>query len=366
MVEASDIKKSTILIIDDEINNLELIEAILAHEGYRHIITLNDPRQALQIYRDYHPELVLLDLQMPHLSGFQVMDQLRNEEPDGMAPILILTGMIDREVRLRSLAGGARDFLTKPFDPSEALSRIRNLIEMRLMNKQLKNQNRWLDEKVSERTEELHTAQLEMVQRLARAAEYRDDVTGFHIIRMSLYCKLLAKAVGFSDQESQEFQLAATVHDIGKIGIRDEILLKPGKLTPEEWEQMKQHTLIGADMLADGRSRVLQTAHLIALTHHEKWDGSGYPCGLKGEEIPLAGRICAIADVFDALTSPRPYKEAWTVEATLDHIVSKKGEHFDPDLVDQFIQVLPEILEIKEKYTDLSFSPIPSESKTAC
>ncbi len=252
--------------------------------------------------------------------------------------------------RVRSLQSGAKDFLTKPFDRIETLTRIHNMLEVRLLHNQVRDQNVILERKVQERTAELNDTRLEIIRRLGIAAEYRDNETGLHIIRMSKICQVLGKAVGMTESEAELLLNASPMHDIGKIGIPDRILLKPGKLDADEWEIMKTHAAIGADMLSGHSSELLNMAKEIALTHHEKWDGSGYPRGLKGEDNPLAGRICAVSDVFDALTSVRPYKKAWSVEDSVAEIQRGKGANFDPDMVDVFMDTLDEIVSIKEQY----------------
>lgn len=346
-----DILNARLLIVDDQPYNIALLRMILRDAGYTNIATTTDPREALPMYHSDKPDIVLLDLQMPHIDGFGVMAQLREAEGD-IIPVLVLTAETDPEIRYRALQSGARDFLNKPFDKIETLSRIRNLIEMNLQYKRIRANNAELELKVQERTQELRNTQLEIIHRLGHAAEYKDNETGFHIIRMSLFCGILGKAMGMTQVELEVLQRASPMHDVGKIGIPDRVLLKPGKLDVDEWAIMKTHAAIGADLLAGSNSPLIQLASTIALTHHEKWDGSGYPRGLKGDAIPLAGRICAICDVFDALTSERPYKRAWTVEEAMAEIHTGAGRHFDPDLVALFDTVLPEILHIREQYQE--------------
>jgi putative two-component system response regulator len=254
------------------------------------------------------------------------------------------------ETRLKALDMGAKDFLEKPFDRLEAMTRIQNMLEVRLLHNEVRNQNRVLEERVKERTIDLINTQREILRRLGKASEYRDDDTGFHINRMSQYCQLIAKSADMSDRFSDMILDISAMHDIGKIGIPDSILLKPDKLNNDEFEIMKTHTIIGADILSGSDSPILRLAESIALTHHERWDGSGYPNGLAGESIPIEGRICALADVFDALTSIRPYKSAWSVENAVAEMEKGRGSHFDPKLFDVFIKVLPQIVEIKDKY----------------
>jgi putative two-component system response regulator len=346
------IRDARILVVDDLELNIKLLENLLAEAGYRRVFSTTDSRQVAQLYRELSPDLVILDLHMPHRNGFQVMEDLREIEHDSYIPVLVLTGLPDHATRLRALEAGARDFLSKPFEHVEALTRIRNMIEVRLLHNEVREQNRILEEKVRQRTQQLRETQLEIVRRLGRAAEYRDNVTGMHVIRMSHYCAELARAIGWDDEACEMLLHASPMHDIGKIGIPDRILLKEGKLTPEEWEVMKSHATIGAELLSGSTSPLMHMAMEIAHSHHEKWDGSGYPNGLKGEQIPIVGRIVALCDVFDALTTERPYKRAWSVEEVIAEIDRQSGRHFDPNLVEAFKSILPRILQIRERYTE--------------
>ena len=253
---------------------------------------------------------------------------------------------------LRALAAGARDFIPKPFDRTELLMRVRNLLDAQLAHRLVYDQKAVLERMVWVRTEELRRTRLQVVQRLGMAAEYRDEETGNHILRMSHTSALLAHTIGWSVGDCELILNASPMHDIGKIGIPDAILLKPGKFEPHEWEIMKSHTIIGERLLGGDDSNLMRMAREIALTHHEKWDGSGYPNGLAGEAIPQAGRIAALADVFDALISDRPYKKAWTVEAAVNLIKENSGKHFEADLVEAFLQVLPGVVEIRERFAD--------------
>jgi putative two-component system response regulator len=346
------IRAAKILVVDDLELNIKLLETLLAEAGYSQVFSTIDSRKVAEMYRDIRPDLVLLDLHMPYLNGFQVMEQLRALEQGSYIPVLVLTGLPDQATRLRALESGARDFLSKPFEHIEALTRIRNMIEVRLLHNSAREQNRILEEKVRERTQELRETQLEIIRRLGRAAEYRDNVTGMHVIRMSQYCARLAREIGWTAEECETLLYASPMHDIGKIGIPDRILLKEGKLNAEEWEIMKSHASIGAELLDGSSSPLMQMAMRIALTHHEKWDGTGYPRGLRGEDIPMVGRIVSLCDVFDALTSERPYKEAWPIEDVMDEILAQAGRHFDPSLVEVFNRILPDLLEIRNHYND--------------
>jgi putative two-component system response regulator len=341
-----------ILIVDDQSPNVLLLERMLKSEGYREVYCTTDPREVAQLYARHRFDLVLLDLNMPHLNGFEVMEQLSLVERDSYLPVLVLTAQSDMETRLRALEAGAKDFIGKPFERLEVLTRIRNMLEVRLMHNQIRDHNRSLEEKVRKRTLELLDTRLEVIRRLGRAAEYRDNETGLHIIRMSKFSVRLAQAAGLREEECEMILNASPMHDIGKIGIPDRILLKPGRLDEEEWAVMKTHAAIGAEILSGHDSGLMGLARLIALTHHERWDGTGYPGGLKGEDIPLVGRIVALCDVFDALTTERPYKKAWSVASALSYINENSGGHFDPELVERFRTILPQVLEIKERYAE--------------
>jgi len=343
-----------ILIVDDEASNLKLLEKMLRAHGYEHLTLIQDPREVLPHCKSQMPDLILLDLNMPHLDGFAVMALLQEQFGTTLSPILVLTAQQGFEHRLRALNNGARDYLTKPFDRAEMLARVRNLIEAQLFQKFMRDQNALLDELVRQRTQELRDTRLQVVRRLGRAAEFRDNETGYHILRMSHSSVLVARALGWDEEQCELLLHASPMHDVGKIGIPDSILLKPGKLDPGEWEIMKSHTTIGEHILDGDNSPLLQLARQIAISHHEKWDGSGYPHGLKGEEIPLSGRIVALADVFDALTSERPYKKAWSIEAALEYMQNNSGTHFDPTLVQHFVRLLPQILAISTRFAEPS------------
>lgn len=345
----SDVLSAKILLLDDREENVALLHEILRGAGYVNVKGIIDSREAVAVYKEFSPDLLILDLNMPYLDGFEVMERLREIDRSDYLPILILTAEQDAVTRQRALKSGARDFLTKPFEPLEALARIWNLLEVRLLHNRLRDQNKILEEAVRERTRELWQSRLDIIHRLSLAAEYRDDFTGVHLKQMSAYAVALAKAAGLDERELELLGHASQMHDIGKIRIPDQILLKPGKLSPEEWEIIKTHPAIGGEILAGSDSPLLQMAERIALTHHEKWDGSGYPKGLKKEKIPLEGRICAIADVFDALTSDRPYKKAWPLERAMDEIERGAGSHFDPELVPLFKENLAAMISIRER-----------------
>jgi putative two-component system response regulator len=345
-------RKSRILIVDDNPANVRLLEAMLEIAGDEDVQGVTDPRLVLSLHREARFDLILLDIRMPHLDGIQVMEQLAGAIKDDYLPVLVLTAEKDKNTMMRALEQGAKDFVTKPFDREEILNRIENMLEVRSLYNERLRQNEILEEKVQERTRELADTRLEIIRRLGRASEFRDNETGMHVIRMSKSSQRLALAWGLGAAEAEMILQASPMHDLGKIGIPDHILLKPGKLSGDEWNIMKTHVMIGVDILDGHDAELMRMARSIALTHHEKWDGSGYPNGLKGADIPLEGRISAIADVFDALTSERPYKKAWSIEEAVAYIQANAGIQFDPDLLDKFNEALPDILRIREDYSD--------------
>jgi putative two-component system response regulator len=328
-----------ILVVDDENANVEILRRFLARAGFRNVDSTTDSRQAAALYLQHRHDLILLDLHMPHMDGLEVMDQLNEIASASYLPILILSGDLTPEARRDALSRGAKDFVNKPFQQDELLLRIRTLLETRLLYVQIQNQNQRLEAAVRERTRELVEAQIEIIERLAIAAEFRDDNTGQHTQRVAQMSALLARQLGLSDAQVSLIARAAPLHDVGKIGVPDTILMKMGKLTPAEFEVVKQHTVIGARILSGGKFPLLQLAEEIALSHHERWDGAGY-AGLRGTEVPLAGRIVAVADVFDALTQQRPYKPAWPVAEAIAEIDRQRGRQFDPAIVDAFLRVI--------------------------
>lgn len=326
-----------ILIVDDQPPNVAMLERLLRHAGYRELRSTSDPRQVFELYAAFHPDLILLDIHMPYLDGYEVMEQLTPElDREHYLPVLVLSGDLSPKARQRALAVGAKDFLNKPFEATEVLLRIRNLLETRFLYVQLQTQNETLEVKVRERTQDLEHAQIEILERLAMAAEFRDDATRQHVRRVGLLSVRIATVLGLPAAEVERIGLAAPLHDVGKIAIPDRLLLKLDRLTREEFEIMKTHTVVGARLLSGSHFAVLRLAEQIALTHHERWDGNGYSVGLRREEIPLVGRIVAVADVFDALTHERPYKRAWPLAEAIAEIEGQRGRQFDPDVVEAF------------------------------
>lgn len=338
------LEEARILVVDDQESNLQILERMCRRAGYQHIRTVSDPREALATFVDQKPDLVLLDLVMPHLDGFEVMSLIRGlVQREEYLPILVLTTDVSPESRARALTIGAKDFVNKPFDRGEVELRIRNLLETRFVYRELRNNNDNLEIMVSQRTADLEEARLEILERLAVAAEYRDDTTGQHTRRVGRVSALISRALGLGREEVELMERAAPLHDVGKIGVPDQILLKGGRLTPEEFSLMKTHTVIGAKILGGSSNKLLQFAEEIALFHHEHWDGTGYSPGIAGEDIPLSARIVAIADVYDSLTHERPYKRAWSKEDAVTEITAGTGSHFDPVVVGAFMEIVDQL-----------------------
>lgn len=332
---------SRILIMDDNQGILNVLTRLLQHAGLTNIVATTDPAEGLGLYEGTPPDLVLLDLHMPELDGFEVLKRLKPlARGPAPVPVVMLTGDRDQSSRTRALALGANDFLLKPFDATEVLLRVRGLLETRRLQQRLAEQNQELEARVLERTRELEASQLEVLQRLAVAAELRDDETGQHTQRVGELAGRLALALGLDQSRADLIARATPLHDIGKIGVPDAILRKPGKLTAEEFDQMKTHAPVGARILAGGRSELIQLAERIARHHHERWDGTGYPCRLAGEAIPLEARIVAVVDFFDALTHERPYRGAVPVDRTIAMIQESSGTHFDPAVAGTFIEMV--------------------------
>ncbi len=332
-------RNARILIVDDEPDEVETLRRMLHRAGFNRVESTNEPREAAALYIRLRPDLILLDLRMPEMDGLAVMDQLNQIAEASYLPILMLTGDMTPEARREALSRGAKDFVNKPFNTDEVLLRIRTLLETRFLYLQIQTQNQMLEARVRERTRELEAAQIEIIERLARAAEFRDDNTGQHTERVGQMAAVLAKQIGLPDMQVSLIRRAAPLHDVGKIGVPDAILLKLGKLTPDEFALVRTHTTIGARILSGSRFALLRLAEEIAFSHHERWDGSGYE-GVTRDSIPLPGRIVAVADVFDALTQKRPYKAAWPVSEAIAEIDRQRGRQFDPDLVDAFLRVI--------------------------
>lgn len=350
--------KPLILVVDDEDQNLMVLEAMLISQDYD-VVTASNGKEALNVIKENPPDLVLLDIMMPVMDGYETVRLIKEDETTKSIPVVMVTALTQVEDRVKALEAGADDFMSKPVDKTEVRARVKSLLKVKAYNDHMVNYQKELESEVRKRTEQLRgafsqleKASIETIYRLTQAAEYRDEDTGEHIQRMSNYAAAVARRLGVNENTVGWILYAAPMHDIGKIGIPDRILLKPGKLDAEEWEIMKQHTTIGGKILSGSKAGYIRLGEVIAMTHHEKWDGSGYPKGLKGQEIPKVGRIVAIADVFDALTTKRPYKEPFSPEKSYAIIEEGRGTHFDPEVVDAFFAVESEILAIKEKYKD--------------
>lgn len=336
--------QATILVVDDVPTNIAVLIEIL--RGDYRVLAATNGEQALKIARaEPPPDLILLDVMMPGMSGHEVCERLKSESSTRKIPVIFVTAMNQVEDETKGFALGAVDYITKPVSPPIVKARVKTHLA-------LYDQNRELERMVRERTADLQHTRLEIIKRLGRAGEFRDNETGMHVIRVAHYCRLLGTAVRMNEEDVELLFNAAPMHDIGKIGIRDVVLLKPGRLDDAEIKIMRQHVPFGGEILGEHADPLLTMAQLIALTHHEKWDGTGYHRGLKGEEIPLVGRITAIADVFDALTSVRPYKKAWSIEDAVALLQREAGTSFDPELVKKFTGILPQILEVRDKYSD--------------
>ncbi|PKN99535.1 MAG: two-component system response regulator [Chloroflexi bacterium HGW-Chloroflexi-4] len=352
MINSADILAGKILIVDDQPINILLLEQMLNNAGYSSISSTTDPREVGILHSLNRYDLILLDLQMPGMDGFEVMKKLNDIESDGYQPVLVITAQPNH--KLHALQVGAKDFISKPFELSEVLARVHNLMEVRLLHKKLKEYNSTLEIKVQERTAELQESNLESLFTLTRAVEYKDKDIGTHIQRISKCTSEFGKLLNQSDDFNEMIYVASPLHDVGKIGIPDHILLKSGPLSPDEWKIMKEHTTIGASILGNSNSPMLKMGAEIALNHHECWDGSGYPNGLQSNNIPLSARIMNICDIYDALRSKRPYKPACSHLHVFDIITNGDGrtlpEHFDPAILQIFKQHHKAFREIYDDY----------------
>jgi putative two-component system response regulator len=345
--QMKEITAARILIIDDDTDVVKMLENILRFDGFQHVQGMTNSRGALAQFIEYAPDLVLLDLTMPAPDGFQLMKLMASHiHPLLFLPIIVITGETGTQARRQALESGASDYICKPFAADEVCLRVRNQLRIHFQQQFLHEENLILEREVIERTRELEDYELELKQsqievtvRLARAAEHRDDETGQHTQRVGLTCFLIAQTMNLAPEATALLRRSAPLHDVGKIGVPDSILRKPGKLNEEEWRTMQSHCHVGASLLSGGRSALLQMAERVAISHHERWDGTGYPHHERGAAIPIEGRIVAVADVFDALTHDRPYKSAWSVEQALTEIRSQRGRQFDPDAVDAFLDL---------------------------
>ena len=363
-----------ILIVDDEPVNVDLLKVYLEDAQYNRLITTHDSREVFGLVEKHNPDVILIDLMMPDISGIDILEWRAQHDIAKRIPVIVLTANTEPEARVKALRLGATDFLNKPVDPCELLLRLHNVLVTKSYQNQLHETSQKLELIIRQRTLELEASRQEAIHCLARAAEYRDDDTGKHVIRVGKFSRTIALRLGISHRVSALLEQAAQLHDVGKIGIPDSILCKPGRLDPDEyavmkrhcpigrkiiqpltdreWKRLREHTSNGADLLGVPSSPIMKMAAVIAQTHHEKWDGSGYPMGLSGEQIPLEGRIVAVADVFDALSSSRPYKPAYDNDKCFSILEEGRGAHFDPRVLDAFFDSIDEILKIKQELAD--------------
>lgn len=347
--------KPFVVIVDDQSTGRKILERLVLDITPELLVeSFTDPHKALERIRDQTPDLILADYKMPIMDGLEFTKRVRAIPACGDVPLVIVTVVQDIQVRYKALEAGATDFLTRPVDQYECQARCRNLLALRKQQQIVKDRAKWLEDQVGLATGQVRGRERETLLILARAGEYRDHDTGNHVMRMAKYARVMAEKLGFTEIDCEEIELAAPLHDIGKIGIPDSILLKPGKLTEGEFQIMQAHPLIGHEILSDSQSRFIQIGALIALGHHEKFDGSGYPKRLRGADIPLAARIVAVADVYDALTSARPYKAAWPFEEAIAYIRDQAGQHFDPLCVQAFLDQIDEIHAIGQRLRDPS------------
>lgn len=351
-------EKPVILVVDDQIQNIELLEAYLAPLGYD-ISTAASGEEAIIKLSGRQIDLMLLDVKMPGMDGFEVTRKVRQDDRLRLLPIILVTSLHETEDRVKGIEAGCDDFISKPVDKTELIARVQSLLKVKAYNDLLRNYRKELESEVAKRTEELRNAlktikraSLDTIYRLSMASDYKDEDAGLHVKRMSGYCAVIARNMGLNESSIETILYASPMHDLGKIGIPDRILMKPGKLDPFEQKIMNMHTVIGANILKGSDADFIKMGEAIAMSHHERWDGSGYPNGLKGKEIPIVGRIAAIADMFDTLTSKRPYEEAISAEKAFEMIMEDRGKRFDPDVVDAFFAVKDKILTIKENYDD--------------
>lgn len=359
----------SIMIVDDEPINIKVVQKLLKSAGYEDFITTSDSREALNIIRQQHPDVVVLDIMMPHISGIHILEAIRGDRELCHLPVLFLTAAADEETKSYALELGATDFLTKPVKPTELIPRIKNALVLKAHHDQMTAYSRRLEEDVRQRTAELVRSREEVIHVLACAAEYRDKETGNHVLRVGRFAGLIARELGFSEYRSELIEQAAILHDVGKIGIPDAILLKPAKLDEGEIEHMKRHCEYGRNILhaqpsygsqdvfassnqQEFRSPILRIAATITMSHHEQWDGSGYPQGLSGEAIPIEGRVTAVADVFDALSCRRPYKAPIPLDRCFEMLQQGRGKHFDPQVLDAFVARKDEVVRVAVELAD--------------
>ena len=346
-------RQRRVLIVDDESTGRTILAKIIQQAEEDVLVeTFDNPLQALEWLDHNHPDLIITDYRMPDINGVELIKLIRERPACHDIPIMMITVVSEKSVRYDALEAGATAFLTRPIDQIECRTSCRNLLKLHEQQSIIQDRADWLARQVEVATQQIVSREHETLLRLAKAGEYRDEVTGNHVVRMAKYSREIGAALGLSEKECDEIEYAAPMHDIGKIGIQDKILLKPGKFDKDEWTQMQEHTRIGHAILSNSQSRYIQTGSIIALNHHERFDGSGYPNGISGKDIPLVARIVAVADVYDALISPRPYKRAWTTDDAEDYLHKHAGSQFDPICVEAFFERLETITQIHKTFSD--------------
>ncbi len=346
-------RQRKVLIVDDESTGRTILTKIIQQvEDDVNVTAFDNPLEALKWLDNNHPDLIITDYRMPDMNGVELIRQIQVKPGSHDIPIMMITVVSEKSVRYDALEAGATAFLTRPIDQIECRTSCRNLLKLHEQQAIIQDRADWLARQVEVATQQIVSREKETLIRLAKAGEYRDEGTGFHVVRMAKYSKKIAEALGLSEKECDEIEYAAPMHDIGKIGIQDSVLLKPDKFNQEEWIAMKLHTTIGHSILSNSQSRYIQTGSIIALNHHERFDGTGYPNGIAGKDIPLVARIVSVADVYDALTSPRPYKEAWTTDDSKDYLETNSGTQFDPLCVEAFFEKIDKIDEIQSDFSD--------------
>ena len=346
-------RQRKVLIVDDESTGRTILSKIIQQvEDDISVSAFDSPLEALKWLDDNHPDLIITDYRMPDMNGIELITQIRGKTGNHDIPIMMITVVSEKSVRYDALEAGATAFLTRPIDQIECRTSCRNLLKLHEQQSIIQDRADWLARQVEVATQQVVSREKETLIRLAKAGEYRDEETGFHVVRMAKYSRQIAEALGLSEKECDEIEYAAPMHDIGKIGIQDNILLKPGKFEQDEWLAMQQHTTIGHSILSNSQSRYIQTGSIIALNHHERFDGTGYPNGVSGKDIPLVARIVSVADVYDALSSTRPYKEAWSTDDAKDYLETNSGSQFDPLCVEAFFERIDGIDEIQSSFSD--------------
>ena len=346
-------RQRKVLIVDDESTGRTILSKIIQQvEDDICVDAFDNPLEALNWLDNNHPDLIVTDYRMPDINGVDLIRRIRKKPTSQDIPIMMITVVSEKSVRYDALEAGATAFLTRPIDQIECRTSCRNLLKLHEQQSIIQDRADWLARQVEVATQQIVAREKETLLRLAKAGEYRDEETGYHIVRMAKYSRQIAEALGLSEKECDEIEYAAPMHDIGKIGIHDDVLLKPGKFEQHEWLNMQQHTTIGHAILSNSQSRYIQTGSIIALNHHERFDGTGYPHGIAGKDIPLVARIVSVADVYDALVSPRPYKKAWTVADAQDYLEKHAGSQFDPVCVEAFFERIDAINSIDENFSD--------------